>query len=142
MIDQNLSHITDEDLAKAGLTRRIETREFIDCHLTEATHYFNPATETYHRRKCTSIHVGHGRNISTELAREIGWKPVMIVQPKEQMPKHREMILLASGNGSSVVVRRFNEFEKYDVQQFQIGNIFPDTPEGMKAARKKAGLDQ
>jgi hypothetical protein len=40
------------------------------------------------------------------------------------------------------VVRRFDEFEKYDVQQFQIGNIYPDTPEGMKAARKKAGLDQ
>jgi peptide methionine sulfoxide reductase MsrB len=54
-------------------------------------------------------------------------------------PKEGEIVLIEKWDDSEIIIR---EYQNDDYQDFHLGHIFPDTPEGMKAARKKAGLDQ
>ncbi len=56
-------------------------------------------------------------------------------------PTIGDQVLCVIRSAQAVVAIKWEETE-LKLDDYRLGLIFPDTPEGMKAARKKAGLDQ
>jgi hypothetical protein len=110
------------------MDQEISINDLEQCHWNQATHTITS--------KCNVIPIGGRSTLDLEY---LDFTPYRL---RLRFPKHGDVVLLACKNAPSVVVRRYDETEAYDISQSSKGLIFPDTPEGMKAARKKAGLDQ